>query len=124
MAARQQIWTFEIWRWAVTSSNLYDGTTYRFVIQEICLETYLSSRFFDRENGEAIWPIEERIVPASTVPGERASKTQPFPTKPAAFDLQGLREEDLIDFTDDLRNEAIAIVNQFDFGIQYHNDIL
>ena len=74
---------------------------------------------FDRENGEAIWPIEERIVPASTVPGERASQTQPFPTKPAAFDLQGLREEDLIDFTDDLRNEAIAIVNQFDFGGLY-----
>ncbi|MEE3234633.1 MAG: PQQ-binding-like beta-propeller repeat protein [Candidatus Latescibacterota bacterium] len=74
---------------------------------------------FDRENGKPIWPIEERTVPASTVPGERASKTQPFPTKPAAFDLQGLSEEDLIDFTDELRNEAIAIVNKFDSGALY-----
>ena len=46
---------------------------------------------FDRVTGKPLWPIEEREVPASTVPGEIASKTQPFPTKPAPFDLQGVR---------------------------------
>ena len=74
---------------------------------------------FDRENGEPVWPIEERRVPASTVPGERASETQPFPTKPAAFDVQGLSEDDLIDFTSELRNEAIAIVKKYDSGDLY-----
>ena len=47
---------------------------------------------FDRVSGEPVWPIEERPVPQSSVPGERASKTQPVPTRPAAFDLQGARE--------------------------------
>ena len=42
----------------------------------------------NRETGEPIWPIEERPVPASTVPGEKLSPTQPFPTKPAAFDCR------------------------------------
>ena len=44
---------------------------------------------FDRVTGKPIWPIEERPVPQSTVPGERSSPTQPFPTKPAPFDRQG-----------------------------------
>ena len=43
----------------------------------------------DRVTGQPVWPIEERPVPASTVPGERASLTQPFPSKPPAFDRQG-----------------------------------
>ncbi|MBQ91582.1 MAG: hypothetical protein CL441_09295 [Acidimicrobiaceae bacterium] len=54
---------------------------------------------FDRETGEPVWPIEERKVPQSIVPGERTSSTQPFPTKPPPFDLQGITEDDLIDFT-------------------------
>lgn len=70
----------------------------------------------DRATGEPVWPIEERPVPASTVPGERASATQPFPTRPAAFELQGVREDDLIDFTPELREEALAIINQYEYG--------
>ena len=57
---------------------------------------------FNRETGEPIWPIEERPVPASLVPGEKLSKTQPHPTRPAPFDIQGLTEDDLIDFTPEL----------------------
>ena len=53
----------------------------------------------DRVTGQPVWPIEERPVPASTVPGERASLTQPVPSKPPAFDRQGLTVDDLIDFT-------------------------
>ena len=71
---------------------------------------------FDRVTGEPVWPIEERAVSVSDVPGERASETQPFPTKPPAFDRQGLTIDDLIDFTPELRQEAISIVEQHRYG--------
>ena len=74
---------------------------------------------FDRVTGEPVWPIEEQPVPASTVPGERASKTQPFPTKPAPFDLQGARDEDLIDLSPEIHQEAIGIASAFDRGGLY-----
>ena len=63
---------------------------------------------FDRETGEPIWPIEERPVPQSKVPGERLSPTQPFPTKPAPFDLIGRSEADLIDYTPEIKRLALA----------------
>jgi glucose dehydrogenase len=71
---------------------------------------------FDRVTGTPVWPIEERPVPASTVPGEQAWPTQPFPTKPPAFDRQGLTENDLIDFTPELKAEALAIARQYRLG--------
>ncbi len=71
---------------------------------------------FDRVTGEPIWPIEERPVPASDVPGERAALTQPFPTKPPAFDRQGISEDDLIDFSPELRAKAIEIASKFKLG--------
>ena len=71
---------------------------------------------FNRETGEPIWPIEERPVPASHMPGEKLSPTQPFPTRPAPYDMQGLSEDDLIDFTPELRQEAIAALSAFDIG--------
>ena len=74
---------------------------------------------FDRLTGEPIWPIEERPVPPSTVPGERAALTQPFPTRPAAFDLQGISDDTLIDFTPELRQEALQIIEEFDYGGLY-----
>ena len=74
---------------------------------------------FDRLTGEPIWPIEERSVPPSAVPGERAALTQPFPTKPPAFDLQGISDATLIDFTPELRQEALQIIEEFDYGGLY-----
>ena len=71
---------------------------------------------FDRVTGTPVWPIEERAVPQSTIAGERLSPTQPFPTKPAPYDLQGSTEDNLIDFTPELRREALAILNRFDHG--------
>ena len=71
---------------------------------------------FDRVTGEPVWPIEERAVSVSDVPGERASETQPFPTNPPAYDRQGLTIDDLIDFTPELRQEAISIVEQHRYG--------
>jgi quinoprotein glucose dehydrogenase len=71
---------------------------------------------FDRVTGQPVWPIEEQPVPVSSVPGERASKTQPFPTKPAPIDIQGVREDDLIDLSPEIRKEAMDIVAKYDHG--------
>jgi quinoprotein glucose dehydrogenase len=71
---------------------------------------------FDRETGAPIWPIEERPVPTSPVPGEVAAETQPFPTWPLPFDHQGITKDDLIDFTPELRAEAEAILDDFVYG--------
>jgi len=66
--------------------------------------------------GCPVWPIDERAVPPSTVPGEELSKTQPFPTRPPAFDQQGISENDLIDFTPALRAEAREILSHYRYG--------
>ncbi len=71
---------------------------------------------FDRVTGKPVWPIEERPAPPSTVPGERASPTQPVPTRPAPFERQGSVPENLIDFTPELRAEALKILQQYDHG--------
>ena len=71
---------------------------------------------FDRATGEPIWPIEERPVPRSVLPGERLSPTQPMPTRPAAYEMQGLSIDDLIDFTPALRAEALEIVQSYRIG--------
>jgi quinoprotein glucose dehydrogenase len=71
---------------------------------------------FDRITGEPVWPIQERTVPQSRVPGEKTSLTQPFPTKPPPFERQGVTVEDLIDFTPELRQEAIQILEQYEHG--------
>jgi quinoprotein glucose dehydrogenase len=63
---------------------------------------------FERATGKPLWPIEERPVATSVVPGEWTAPTQPFPTKPPAFDRQGLIESDLIDLTPELKQEALA----------------
>jgi len=74
---------------------------------------------FDRVTGEPVWPIEERPVPPSSVPGERLSPTQPFPTRPAPFERQGISVDDLIDFTPELRAEAEGILESFEYGGLY-----
>jgi quinoprotein glucose dehydrogenase len=70
----------------------------------------------NRETGEPIWPIVEKPVEKGTVPGEWYSPTQPFPTKPPAFDLQGISINDLIDFTPQLRAEAVQLVSKYKLG--------
>ncbi len=71
---------------------------------------------FDRVTGQPVWPIEERPVPQSATPGERTAPTQPFPTKPAPFERQGVSVDDLIDFTPELRSEAIDITKRYVVG--------
>ena len=79
---------------------------------------------FDRVTGEPVWPIEERPVPASTVPGEQAAPTQPFPTRPPPFDRQGVSNDDLLDFTPELAAEARRIASEYQMGPLYTPPIL
>ena len=72
---------------------------------------------FDRETGEPVFPIEERPVPQGDVPGEWYSPTQPFPTKPPAYSRNEIKiPDDLIDFTPELRAEAIEAMKQYKVG--------
>ena len=71
---------------------------------------------FDRVTGEPVWPIEERPVPPGDVATEWYSPTQPFPTKPPPFERQGFSLDDLIDFTPELRAEAVEMMSQYTMG--------
>ncbi|MDG2278331.1 MAG: pyrroloquinoline quinone-dependent dehydrogenase [Pseudomonadales bacterium] len=75
---------------------------------------------FDRATGEPIWPIEERPVPTDTnIPGEEPWPTQPYPTKPAPFEYQGVTEDDLVDFTPEIREMALKAVEGWRLGPLY-----
>ncbi|MDA0280409.1 MAG: PQQ-binding-like beta-propeller repeat protein [Proteobacteria bacterium] len=84
---------------------------------------------FNRETGEPLWPMVERPVPSSQVPGEKLAPTQPFPTKPEPFELQGISINDLVDFTPELRRLAIEAVSEFEIGplfnppLHYDNEL-
>lgn len=75
---------------------------------------------FNRVTGEPLWPIEEKPVPVSKIPGEQLAKTQPFPTWPAPYDMQGLTVDDLIDFTPELRAQAIKNLEPYEIGPLFH----
>jgi quinoprotein glucose dehydrogenase len=70
----------------------------------------------NRETGQPIWPIEERPVEKGTVPGEWYSPTQPFPTKPPAYDRQGFVKEDILDFTPELKAKGEALASKYKLG--------
>ena len=74
---------------------------------------------FDRVTGQPVWPIEERPVPRGKVPAEWYSPTQPIPTKPAAYDMQGIRESDVIDWTPEIKAEALRVL-----GLHKYSDNL
>jgi quinoprotein glucose dehydrogenase len=74
---------------------------------------------FDRVTGEPVWPVEQRAVPTSDVPGERTAATQPFPTKPAPFAKQGFTEDDVIDFTPEVKRLALEEVRKYRIGPLY-----
>lgn len=90
-----------------------DGRAIKAVVQ---LTKQAIAYTFDRVTGEPVWPIVERPVPGSDTPGEWISPTQPFPTRPAPFDVHGISIDTLVDFTADLRAEAAEIVAPFVLG--------
>jgi quinoprotein glucose dehydrogenase len=74
---------------------------------------------FDRVTGEPVWPIEERAVPQSDVPGEQTSPTQPFPTRPPAFSPQGVTLDDAFDLTAELKTAAQTEMKKYRMGPLY-----
>jgi quinoprotein glucose dehydrogenase len=74
---------------------------------------------FDRTNGQPVFPIEEKPVPKGNAPGEWYSPTQPYPTKPAAFDRQGVTEADLADYTPEIKAAALKLASQYVWGPIY-----
>ncbi|MDE2978982.1 MAG: PQQ-binding-like beta-propeller repeat protein, partial [Acidobacteriota bacterium] len=110
------LWDFD----PSTAPNLFEATVDGRRIKGVVQVTKQAFAFvFDRTNGEPVWEIEEREVPPSDVPGERAAPTQPFPTRPAPYDRQGITEDDLIDWTPELRAEAFEIVGDYDLVPPY-----
>jgi len=71
---------------------------------------------FDRVTGKPVWPIPERKVPKSEVPGEKSSPTQPIPTLPEPFERQGVTPDDLNDLTPEIHAEALRIASKYRFG--------
>ena len=119
-ATGNRVWHFQLvhhdlWDYDPPAApNLVDITVDGRQIKAVAQVTKQAFTFvFDRVTGEPVWPIEERAVPASSVPGEWTSPTQPFPTRPPPFDRQGVTEADLIDFTAALRAEAIEILDDY-----------
>ena len=112
-AIHHGVWDYDFASSAVLVDITVDGRPIKAVAQP---SKQAFVYVFDRATGEPVWPIEERAVPGSDVPGEQLSPTQPFPTKPPPFELQGVTVDDLIDFTPELRQEAIEILDQYVWG--------
>ena len=115
-AIHHGIWDYDFAAMPVLGDITVDGRTIKAIMQ---VSKQAFTYVFDRATGEPVWPIEERPVPPSTVPGEVAAPTQPFPTRPPAFDLQGTGEDNLIDLTPELRRRALEKLRQFDYGPLY-----
>ncbi len=107
-----------IWDWDIPCAPmLVDFTLNGRVIKAVAQPTKQSVLYvFDRATGQPIWPIEEKPVEQSTVPGEKTSPTQPFPTKPPAYGRTATSVDELIDFTPELRAEAVKIASRYKMG--------
>ncbi len=107
------IWDLDVTTAPILADVRVDGKLVPMVVQ---LTKQSFAYVLNRVTGKPVWPIVERAVPASDAPGEHASPTQPFPTKPAAFDRQGISVDDLIDFTPSLRAKALELVKPYRLG--------
>jgi len=117
MTTGERQWHFQtvrndIWDWDLPSApvvaDLPNGNR---IVAQVTKQGWVYT--FNRETGEPIWPIEDRPVQQGDVPGEWYAATQPFPTNPAPFDRQGFGLDDLIDFTPELREEALQAIVGF-----------
>jgi quinoprotein glucose dehydrogenase len=121
-----QIVHHPIWDYDLSSAPLIADVTIDGQMRKIVAlptkETFLY--VFDRITGKPIWPIEEKPVPQSDVPGEKTAKTQPFPTKPPAYSRQFVTENDLIDFTPELKAQALAQFKMYKNGPMFNPPVL
>lgn len=115
----ERAWHFQmvhhdIWNFDTPTAPILLETTNGPIVAQATKQGYVY--VFDRETGEPTWPIEEVPMPSSTVPGEQLSSTQPIPTKPAAFEYTGSNEELLVNFTPELKQQALQAVAEFQMG--------
>jgi quinoprotein glucose dehydrogenase len=110
------IWDYDAPPHPILLDATIDGRRRKIVVQ---LTKQAFAYVFDRVTGEPIWPILERPVPQTDLKGEWTSPTQPFPTKPPAFDRQGITPDDLIDFTPALKAAALQALEGFKIGPIY-----
>ena len=122
-ASGKRVWHFQtvhhgVWDYDVASApNLVDVVVDGKPIKAVAQVSKTGFTYvFDRVTGKPVWPIEERPVPQSDVPGEKTYPTQPHPTKPPPFERLGITEDDLIDFTPELKAEAIEIAAGYRLG--------
>lgn len=122
----KRVWHYQIvhhgvWDYDLPAApNLLDVTINGKEVKAVAQLTKQGFTFvFDRVTGEPIWPIEEKPVPQSKVEGERTSPTQPFPSKPAPFERQGITKDDIIDFSPELKEKAWASLANIDKGELY-----
>ncbi len=127
----QRKWHFQvvhhpIWDYDLSSPPiLADITVNGRAIKAVALPSKESFLYvFDRVTGAPVWPIEERPVPQSDVPGEKTSPTQPFPTRPPAYARQAITENDLIDFTPEMRAQAKELVSRYRMGPMFLPPVL
>jgi len=114
----QQLVHHDIWDYDMPPAGILidltvDGKPVKAIVQ---LTKQAFAYVFDRTNGKPVWPWNEKPVIQTKVPKEWTSPTQPFPSKPPAFDLHGITENDLIDFTPALRAEAVKAVQSYTLG--------
>ena len=114
----QQFVKHDIWNYDTpTAPNLLDIRVKRKKIKAIVQATKQGWAYvFDRKTGKPVWPMEERKVPASDVPGEKTSPTQLYPTWPLPFELQEVTVDELIDFTPELRAQAVELASKYRMG--------
>lgn len=122
----KRVWHFQtlhhgVWDYDLPAAPiLADITVNGRAVKAIAQVTKQAFTFvLDRTTGTPIWPIEERPVPRGEVPGEWYSPTQPIPTKPPAFDQQGVSDKDLLDYSPELKAEAKRIVDEYNYGPVY-----
>ena len=108
-----------IWDWDIPCAPiLVDVNVNGRAVKALAQPTKQSILYvFDRATGKPIWPIEEKPVPQGDVPGEKYSPTQPMPTKPpSAYGRNGTSIDELIDFTPELRAEAVQVASRYKLG--------
>ncbi len=123
----QRVWHFQILHHGVWDYDLPAAPILHDVVKDgkkikaVSVLTKQGMNFvFDRVTGEPVWPIEERPVPTEMAPPEeQLSPTQPFPTKPAPYSRLGFHEEDVIDFTPELKAQAMQMLSQYTKGPMY-----